>query len=452
MSRSVAQSVGSRLAAKDETATTPEATIPSDASESHVDILVTGALAVDLCCDFTPLNDCMTGPIISPQSHTSNPAIITTSLGGVGHNVAYAAHLLGSSVNLCSVVGRDLSGRMALDMLREEGLKADYVKQRTPSELIGRRTAQYVAFNDGNKELVMAMADMSLFEDCNDKWDPSWRYTIKETQPKWLVVDANWDSATLRDWTAYGKAAGSKVILEPVSAAKAARLFDRRPVTRQVKFFPQLGIFPDHQVDIVTPNEIELGAMLEAARRNTQLDRPQWWHVINSFGLPGKGSDNRLVSITNYSLVARGIPQKSISLLPFIPCVITKLGREGVLLTQLLQHDDPRLTSATNESYIVSRITQEGSQAAAVYIRLFPPAEVVPDKDVVSVNGVGDTFLGVLVAGLARTNGQSLERLIEIAQQGSVMTLKSRSAVHRSLGQLRSQLKGVEGFQESSRR
>jgi len=41
-----------------------------------------------------------------------------------------------------------------------------------------------------------------------------------------------------------------------------------------------------------------------------------------------------------------------------------------------------------------------GLLGGGVYMRLFPPVEVV--EDIVSVNGVGDTFLGVLVVGLAK--------------------------------------------------
>jgi pseudouridine-5'-phosphate glycosidase/pseudouridine kinase len=70
-------------------------------------------------------------------------------------------------------------------------------------------------------------------------------------------------------------------------------------------------------------------------------------------------------------------------------------------------------------------------------MRRFPAVEVV--KDVVSVNGVGDTFLGVLVAGLAR--GLKLdENLINIAQRGAVMTLRSKEAVSPHLGKLAAEL------------
>ena len=63
-----------------------------------------------------------------------------------------------------------------------------------------------------------------------------------------------------------------------------------------------------------------------------------------------------------------------------------------------------------------------------MYMRLFPAVEQVPPEDVVSVNGVGDTFLGVLIAGLAKDVPLD-EGLINIAQRGAVMTLKSKEAV-----------------------
>lgn len=70
-------------------------------------------------------------------------------------------------------------------------------------------------------------------------------------------------------------------------------------------------------------------------------------------------------------------------------------------------------------------------------MRLFRPLQIV--TDVVSVNGVGDTFLGVIVAGLAR--GCKIDsELINIAQRGAVMTLRSKAAVNPKLGVLSEEL------------
>ena len=63
-------------------------------------------------------------------------------------------------------------------------------------------------------------------------------------------------------------------------------------------------------------------------------------------------------------------------------------------------------------------------------MRLLPPAELVKQEDVVSVNGVGDTLLGVLVAGLARQEaGARVEDVLMLAQQAAVMSLKSTGPV-----------------------
>jgi pseudouridylate synthase / pseudouridine kinase len=77
-----------------------------------------------------------------------------------------------------------------------------------------------------------------------------------------------------------------------------------------------------------------------------------------------------------------------------------------------------------------------------LYIRLFPAAETVSKEEVVSVNGVGDTFLGVLVAGLAK--GLDLdENLISVAQKAAVMTLKSKEAVSPQIASLSGELESI---------
>jgi len=79
-------------------------------SESHeADILVAGSVALDLSCDYAG-NGAKTAKQMSPSLHTSNPACISQSVGGVGHNVALAAHKISrdTKVRLCSMVGDDV--------------------------------------------------------------------------------------------------------------------------------------------------------------------------------------------------------------------------------------------------------------------------------------------------------------------------------------------------------
>lgn len=75
-----------------------------DAS-ARADILVAGSIAIDLSSDY----DGHDGATDShPYLQTSNPGSMTQSIGGVGRNVALAAHRASTgTVRLCSMVGND---------------------------------------------------------------------------------------------------------------------------------------------------------------------------------------------------------------------------------------------------------------------------------------------------------------------------------------------------------
>ncbi|KAL1875682.1 hypothetical protein Plec18167_005619 [Paecilomyces lecythidis] len=393
------------------------------------DVLIAGSLAIDFSCDYAPLAERSTE--VTPVPHTSNPAIIGQSLGGVGHNVALAASYVGSPVIFCSVVGNDFSGRAALSSLEKEKLATGGIKV-LPSDS-GARTAQYVAVNDGKKDLVLAMADMSIMEipshdlDFHGFWEPM----LRRTKPKWVVVDGNWSSEVLANWVAAARKHGARVAFEPVSTAKSTRLFSKGLGQNPV-IGPEDAV-PNHMLSLATPNNLELTEMYTTAREAELFDSPGWFRVIDALGMSNAGSREKLVSITDAALVKEGIPQQSIQLLPYIPSILTKLGSRGVLLTQLLRPRDPRLTDPKYAPYILSRASTDDDLVGGVYMRLFPPDEVLVGKQIVSVNGAGDTLLGVVVAGLAKETGKKgdryLEEIVPIAQKASLRTLQSQSSV-----------------------
>lgn len=395
------------------------------------DILVAGSLAVDFSCDYAPL---VSSNGHTPQLHTSNPAIITQTVGGVGYNVALAAHLIGASVNLCTIVADDVCGKAALSTLKAKRMDTSGVLTLDPK--LGLRSAQYIAVNDARKDLVVAMADMSILENSAGRYLDTYRTHLRRCKPSWVVVDSNWHENVLRQGLIAAKASGARVALEPVSAAKATRMFNISSAAEAIQ------VVPNNLVDIVTPNTVELAAMYNAARESQLFESSMWWDIIDKLGMSASGSRKELVSITNTRLVDDGIPQQSIQLLPFMPCILTKLGASGVLLTELLGPGDRRLTSPASAPYILSRSYAGNDTVGGVYMRLFPPAEVVPEDEIVSVNGIGDTFLGIIIAGLAM-GGNDLESLVQPAQQGSVMSLKSREAVSPDLSRLRPMIQGA---------
>lgn len=363
-----------------------------------------------------------------PQLHTSNPASITQTLGGVGQNVATALHHLGSSLRLCSSVADDVAGSTALNLLAERGLQTAGIQMRGQ----GAHTAQYVAVNDAQRHLMIAMADMNILEDTSGDFNSLWEPHFDACKPKWLVVDANWHSNTLRKWLHAAKASGAKVAFEPVSAAKSRRAFPAK-----LHSDASLAAVPNHLINLATPNALELSSMHDAASDAGLFHREDWWRAIDSIGLSSSGSRDKLVSVTTSFLVDQGAPQQSIRLLPFMPCILTTLGEQGVLMTQMLRPGDDRLTSPDAAPYVLSRSTDGNDVVGGVYMRLFPPVENVSSNEIVSVNGVGDTFLGVLIAGLTKEKPRNIVDLVDIAQRGSVMTLKSKESVSPQLSILR---------------
>ena len=407
----------------------------SQTIDERANVFVAGSLAVDLACDYSP----KTGAASSgPERHTSNPAVISQSLGGVGHNVARAAHFMGASVRLCSAVGDDLSGKAALEALSASGMSEAGIRSLSASS--GYRTAQYVAINDTNKNLVLAMADMSILEHIhsedsistafNDLWVPQ----LQKSRPSHLALDANWPPQYLARWLQAAKDADAHITLEPVSNVKGARLFNLPKAH-------SLAVFPSPSVHLATPNMYELSAMYHAARDSGAFDRTDWWEIIDALGIPQSGARAQLSLATSNELVDQGVPQQSIQLLPFIPSICTKLGAQGVLLTQLLPAKDERLSSGQYAPYILSRCrneTEDSLGVGGIYMRLFTAVEEVKAEDVVSVNGVGDTFAGTLIAGLAKRGKRArVEDFVDLAQRAAVLTLKSSESVSPGLGTLR---------------
>jgi pseudouridine-5'-phosphate glycosidase/pseudouridine kinase len=102
----------------------------------------------------------------------------------------------------------------------------------------------------------------------------------------------------------------------------------------------------------------------------------------------------------------------------------------------LLGKDDERLRKVEDDDFILSRSTLEDSDSmvGGIYMRQFPTTEI-PYNKIVSVNGVGDTFLGALVSELV-DSGKFIEETVDFAQGAAAMTLCSTEAVNPELRSL----------------
>ena len=286
---------------------------------------------------------------------------------------------------LCSAIADDLTGRSVLTQLRDFGLATNGVQVFDSAS--DARTAQYVALNDIHKDLVVAMADMAILDEVTPFVLESWEAQMQTYKPNWIAVDANWSPALLSQILSMANKSKAKIAFEPVSNAKSVRLF-----SPESPAITASRVVPHNAISLATPNVYELQAMYNAARNAQLFDSAEWWHTINGFEMSSAGSRAKLVFMTTVDLVDKGIPQQMIQLLPYIPNLVVKLGAQGTLLAYVLAKGDPCLTDPDAAPFLLSQTSSEGTVVGGIYMRLFPPAEVVPTAEVVSVNGESAPF------------------------------------------------------------
>lgn len=151
---------------------------------------------------------------------TSNPSVTVRTPGGVAGNVARNLGRLGLPTTLFSIVGDDAAGHALLGELHAASVDTSGVQHSS-----GPPTASYLAILDREGRLLMAAADMEIY----DALDPAWADRVGPGLGEFeaWVIDANLPGPTLARLIRYaGKAL---VLADPVSVAKAPRLATALP-------------------------------------------------------------------------------------------------------------------------------------------------------------------------------------------------------------------------------
>lgn len=173
---------------------------------------------------------------------TSNPGTATVTPGGVGRNVAENLARLGTPVHLVAAVGHDFFGDALITTTQAAGVAVGLVR-RGPDP-----TGTYTAVLDDSGELVVAVADMTGTDAISGADVEAAGELIAGAAL--LVLDANLAPATLAAVLDLAARASVPVVVDPVSAPKAARMSPVLTATRPVF--------------AVTPNLTELAALTGA--------------------------------------------------------------------------------------------------------------------------------------------------------------------------------------------
>ncbi|GGL35193.1 winged helix-turn-helix transcriptional regulator [Phycicoccus endophyticus] len=250
----------------------------------------------------------------APVLGTSNPGTSTSSVGGVGRNIAENLARLGRPTRLVAAVGDDLPGRTVVARTAAAGVDCrEVVTSAHP-------TGSYTAVLDDGGDLLVAVADMRATDELSVPELAAVPGLLAAADA--LVVDGNLGADVVRWLLAAAGDAGVPVVLEPVSVAKATRV-------GRVLGGPAV-------VHTLTPNVDELGALVG--------------HCV--------GEDPAAILEAAGTLHARGVEH-----------VWVRRGRQGSLLSQRPEAGHPgRAVAVAAPETTVEDVTGAGDAMTAGYV------------------------------------------------------------------------------------
>ena len=152
------------------------------------------------------------------QYGTSNPSTVTESVGGVARNIAENLGRFGNEVKLMTLLGQD-QGAKFIEKESQAFMRLDYVEV-----LPDTKTGSYSALLDANGELILAMADMSIY----DSLLPSVlkKHEALISNAKCMIVDLNCPKETVVYLQSVASMREIPLAVIPVSAPKIKNMPD----------------------------------------------------------------------------------------------------------------------------------------------------------------------------------------------------------------------------------
>ncbi|STX10402.1 Pseudouridine kinase [Kurthia zopfii] len=150
------------------------------------------------------------------QMGTSNPVYSTQSVGGVARNIAENLGRLDNKVALLTTAGKDTDWQ-AIVTASEAFINLDDVEQ-----LQHATTGSYTAIMDEAGELVMATANMDVYEDLKPR--VLMKHDLALSTAPVMIIDLNCPKETVEYVQQFAIARGVPLVIVPVSSPKMDRL------------------------------------------------------------------------------------------------------------------------------------------------------------------------------------------------------------------------------------
>lgn len=150
------------------------------------------------------------------QMGTSNPASVSGSVGGVARNVAENLGRLGHSVKLLSIVGNDPEWNLI------EAASSSFMSTELTKVVDGLSTGTYTAILEPDGEMLLAMADMKIYDSLTPDHISKNDSTLLSAA--FLVIDLNCPLETVEYVRQLALTNKIPLAVIPVSAPKMDRL------------------------------------------------------------------------------------------------------------------------------------------------------------------------------------------------------------------------------------
>lgn len=199
---------------------------------------------------------------------TSNPARQTESFGGVARNVAETLVRLGTAATLFTATGNDSAGAALLAHAQELGIDVSGALR-----LDGMASGAYTAVLDDDGELVVALADMALYEALTPDFIAA--RAARLASAALVVADLNLPLDSVEALVELGRhEEAPPLVLVAVSGPKMARLpRDLSGVRLLILNHGELEVRAGHPLSTLASIEAGMGTLLHDGVRDVIVTR-----------------------------------------------------------------------------------------------------------------------------------------------------------------------------------
>lgn len=160
----------------------------------------------------------------------SNPGAVSTSLGGVGRNIAHNLCLMGAEVRMLTAYGDDINGERVAASCSELGIDLSHALR-----VNGGTTSTYLYLMDERGEMALAVSDMEICKKITPQYLASNLSLLQNAQL--IIADTNIPEESL---IYLAENCTAPLFIDPVSTKKAEKI---RPIL--------------HKIHTLKPNQLE---------------------------------------------------------------------------------------------------------------------------------------------------------------------------------------------------